>query len=71
MHVGEVTYERLVNTGDFSHLKASAKVMLNEGDSVNEGIAKAKETVAKMLGYPEQAEQTWRLDISWLELYQW
>lgn len=64
-------YERLVNTGHFSHLKASAKIEMDECDNVDDGIKKAKETVGKMLGYPEQADMFCGEDIEGDENDDW
>jgi hypothetical protein len=45
MKVTEIRYERLINIGHFSHVKGSAVVALDDGDSSIEAFAMARRLV--------------------------
>ena len=52
----EVTYERLVNTGNYSHEKFSVKVNLESGDTVASAIEACRRIVAQRV-----KEHDWRI----------
>lgn len=57
MRVTEVTYERLVNLGNYENERAQATVLLEEGDRVADGFTRARAEVLDALGLEEVSER--------------
>ena len=57
MRATEIKYERLVNTGNFSHERYEITVSLEEGESASLAINNAKKVVEKQIFNPSEAER--------------
>ena len=49
MKVSKINYERLVNTGDYSHEKYGIEIVLDEGEKAQDAIDNAKKLVSRQL----------------------
>jgi len=52
-----IRYERLVNTGNFTHEKYGIDVELDKGESADEGIIAAKAFVDRQIHQPNSQER--------------
>jgi len=52
----EITYERLINTGNFSHEKYSITIALDENDSPTDAYQKARNAIEKQINRPSASE---------------
>ena len=52
MRVSQISYERLVNTGNYSHEKYGITVDLDEDEQPQQALTKAKALVEKQLHAP-------------------
>lgn len=58
MRVERVTYERLVNLGNYENERAQATVILNEGESVSDAFIMAKGEVMESLDLEVKIEKS-------------
>jgi hypothetical protein len=58
MRAKKVMYERLVNTGNYSHEKYGIEIEIEKGDSVNNAFVSAKKVVDHQLRWKRQAENS-------------
>ena len=57
MKVTQISYGRLINTGNYSHEKFDVTVNLEPGESPQDAMNKAKAFVEKQINAPTQRER--------------
>ncbi len=58
MKVTQVTYEKLINTGQFSHERYGITVELEEGEKAEDAFDSAKKVVERQVDCPSEQERT-------------
>jgi hypothetical protein len=57
MKVSKINYERLINTGDYSHEKYGMEIVLDEDEKAQEAFDKAKNLINKQIDIPSDSER--------------
>ena len=57
MRVSKINYERLINTGDYSHEKYGVEIILDEGEKAQDAIDNAKKLVGRQIELPSARER--------------